>query len=132
MTDENERRLFGRTRRRNAPAGEKRDIVYRVGCTLEESTQLRARAVVRGVTVPRLLFEAAMNEHVETSTDRKEAIAELFAVRRLLANIANNTNQLAKFANTESTFPADAAAVVDEYRALVPEIQAVVRRLADS
>ena len=34
--------------------------------------------------------------------------------------------------NTESTFPAEAASVVDEYRALVPDIQAAVRRLADS
>lgn len=132
MTEENERKLFGRKRRRNAPAGESRDKVYRVYVNDEEDVQLRARAAVRAVTVPRLLFESAMNVHVETSTDRKAAIAELFAIRRLLANIASNANQIAKYANTERTFPAEASAIVDEYRAIVPELQKVVRRLADS
>ncbi len=132
MTEENERKLFGRKRRRNAPAGESRDKVYRVYVTAEEDVQLRARAAVRDVTVPRLLFESAMNQHIETSTDRKAAIAELFAIRRLLANVASNANQLAKYANTERTFPAEAAAAVDEYRAIVPDLQKAVRRLADS
>lgn len=94
--------------------------------------QLRARAVAQGVTVPRLLFESAMNLHVETGTERKAAIAELFAIRRLLANVASNANQIAKYANAERTFPTEAAAIVDEYRAIVPDLQAAVRRLSDS
>lgn len=132
MPDGYERSVFGRKRRRNAPAGSKRDKVYRVYVTAEEDIQLTARASVRSVTVPRLLFESALNVHVETSADREAAIAELFAIRRLMANIANNTNQLAKYANTEGAFPDEAAAVVAEYRAVVPGLQAVVRRLADS
>lgn len=96
----------------------------------EEDAQLQARAIVRNVKVPRLLFESAMATHVETDTDRKEAIAELFAIRRLLANVANNVNQMAKYANEERAFPADADAIVKEYRALVPQISAAVERLA--
>ncbi len=59
-------------------------------------------------TVPRLLHESAKSAHVETSTERKAAIAELFSVRREVAGIATNLNQLARYANTEGTFPAEA------------------------
>ena len=129
MTEPNERRLFGRQRRANDPDGP-RERRYVVRVNREEDAQLQARAIVRNVKVPRLLFESAMATHVETDTDRKEAIAELFAIRRLLANVANNVNQMAKYANEERAFPADADAIVKEYRALVPQISAAVERLA--
>jgi hypothetical protein len=129
---ENERKLFGRKRRRNAPAGESREKVYRVYVTAEEDAQLRARASEEAVTVPRLLFESALNSRVETSTERKAAIAELFAIRRLLANVASNANQIARYANTERVFPVEAEAIVEEYRSIVPELQAAVRSLVDS
>lgn len=129
MTEPSERRLFGRQRRANDPDGP-RERRYVVRVNREEDAQLQARAIVRNVKVPRLLFESAMATHVETDTDRKEAIAELFAVRRLLANVANNVNQMAKYANEERAFPADADAIVKEYRALVPQISAAVERLA--
>jgi hypothetical protein len=129
MTEPNERRLFGRQRRANDNDGA-RQKRYTVKANKEEQTQLEARALVRGVTVPRLMVESALNLHIETDTDRKEAIAELFALRRLLANVANNVNQMAKYANEERAFPADADAIVKEYRALVPQISAAVERLA--
>ena len=50
------------------------------------------------MSVPRLLVESALSG-VETPTDRKEQIAELFEARRLLATVANNVNQLARSAN---------------------------------
>lgn len=93
---------------------------------------MQARAVVRDVTVPRFLFESAMSADVQTSTDRQEAIAEMFAIRKLLANIANNTNQLAKFANTEGAFPAEAESIITEYRAIVPRLSEAMRKLTDS
>ncbi|MDM7886567.1 plasmid mobilization relaxosome protein MobC [Curtobacterium sp. RHCKG23] len=129
MTEPNERRLFGRQRRANDDEGPRKKR-YVVKANNEEQAQLEARALVRGVTVPRLMVESALNLHIETDTDRKEAIAELFAIRRLLANIANNVNQMAKYANEERVFPADADAIVKEYRALVPRISAAVERLA--
>jgi hypothetical protein len=130
VTDKNERRLFGRQRRANSD--EPRERRYNVRVSPEEDAQLRARAVVARVTVPRLLVESAMNAHIETDTDRKEVIAEVFAVRRLMANVANNVNQLARFADTQSTFPAEAEAIVQEYRALVPRLSAALDRLDQS
>ncbi|SEN93103.1 mobilisation protein (MobC) [Cryobacterium luteum] len=130
VTDKNERRLFGRQRRANVDVP--RDRRYTVKVNAEEDAQLRARAVVAGVTVSRLMFESAMNAHIETDTARQEVIAEFFAVRRLMANVANNVNQLAKYANTESVFPQDAEAIVAEYRAIVPRLSDALDRLAES
>ena len=130
MTEKSERRLFGRQRRANVDVP--RDRRYTVKVNAEEDAQLRARAVVAGVTVPRLMFESAMNAHIETDTARQEVIAEFFAVRRLMANVANNVNQLAKYANTESVFPQDAEAIVAEYRAIVPRLSDALDRLAAS
>jgi hypothetical protein len=64
----------------------------------DEHQRLRERAAELGVNVPRLLVESAL-AGVETPSDRREMIAELFEVRRLLATVANNVNQLAKVAN---------------------------------
>ncbi|MFC5931825.1 plasmid mobilization relaxosome protein MobC [Cryobacterium melibiosiphilum] len=130
MADKNERRLFGRQRRANVDVP--RDRRYTVKVNAEEDAQLRARAVVAGVTVSRLMFESAMNAHIETDTSRQEVIAEFFAVRRLMANVANNVNQLAKYSNTESVFPQDAEAIVAEYRAIVPRLSDALDRLAES
>ena len=127
VSEQNERRLFGRQRRANANVP--RDRRYTVKVNADEDAQLRARAVVAGVTVPRLMFESAMNAHIETDTVRKEVVAEVFAVRRLMATVANNVNQMARYANTESVFPAEAEAIVAEYRALVPRLSDALDRL---
>jgi len=132
MSEPNERKLFGRKRRANDPTGARDKKRYIVRVNGDEEVQLEARALVRAVTVPRLLVESALNAHIETDTDRKAAMAELFAVRRLLANVANNVNQIARFANEEKQFPADAKAIVQEYRALVPRISAAIEELSGS
>ena len=87
-------------------------------------------AVVAGVTVPRFLVEAGLNAHVETSTERKQTIAELFALSRTLGTVANNVNQLARYANTEGRFPEEAETVVAEYRGLSARIDETIRLLA--
>ena len=127
MAEKSERRLFGRQRRANADVPRDRRYVVKVNAL--EDAQLRGRAVVAGVTVSRLLFESAMNAHIETDTARKEVVSEVFAVRRLMANVANNVNQLARYANTESVFPAEAEAVVAEYRSIVPRLSDALDRL---
>ena len=68
--------------------------------TPEEEAVLLRLALAQGVTVPRLLVESALAaETGETSTERRNAIAELFRVHRLLAAISNNVNQMAKATN---------------------------------
>jgi len=132
MSEQNERRMFGRRRRANVPQDRKRDRRYEVSVNQDEDVQLQARAIAAGVTVPRFLFESAMSAHVETDTDRKAAIAELFKLRRDMAGVATNVNQLAKWANEERAFPADAEAVVAEYRSVVAEIRVALDRISQT
>ena len=86
----------GRVRR--GREAEPRRVYQQVKLTEDERDQLRSRAGELGMSVPRLMVEAALSG-VETPTERREWIAELFEDRRLLATIANNVNQLAKAAN---------------------------------
>ncbi len=44
--------------------------------------------------------------------------------------VANNVNQLARYANTEGRFPAEAEGVVAEYRSLSARIDDTIRKLA--
>ena len=86
----------GRVRRgREAPP---RRVYQQVKLTDEERDQLRARAAQLGMSVPRLMVESALSG-VETPTERRRMVAELFEARRLLATVANNVNQLARTAN---------------------------------
>ena len=111
MTESQNRGVFGRRRRANATPGEKRSKRYPVTVTPTEAAELEAKAAAAGMTVPRLLHESAKSAHVETSTERKAAIAELFSVRREVAGIATNLNQLARYANSAVTASASAGKV---------------------
>lgn len=130
MSDVSAHRLFGRRRRANAPSDQPRKKSYSVGVTPDEKLALEARAAVLQVTVPRLLIESAMNPGVRTDTEWKTVAATLFELRRLMGNVANNVNQLARFANEESVFPSEAEAVTAEYRHMVKRLDDAVRALA--
>lgn len=110
------RARLGKRRRENSPAGTKkrRDLWV----TAEEEAMLVARAAREGVTVPRLLISAATSETVETPTERRAVVAELFAIHTLLARVSNNVNQIARHANAGDEFPADAAEALAYVRKL--------------
>ena len=112
------------------PGEQRRTKKYEVSVSPAEDAHLRARAEVLGVTVPRLLFESAMNAQVRTDTEWKLVGAELFRVSRLLKSVSDNMNQLARFANAEGRFPVEAGDVYAEYRRLVPKLEATIDRLA--
>jgi Bacterial mobilisation protein (MobC) len=108
-----------------------REVIQRVKLTQEERGQLRAKAAELGMSVPRLLVESALSG-VETPTERRRLIAELFETRRLLATVANNVNQLARSANISGQVAELGVLepVLDEVRGLVLALQGVtgVRR----
>ena len=93
----------GRTRRERQALP--REAEQKVRLSLEEKRRLRERAGELGVSVPRLMVEAALSG-VETPAQRRAWVAELFELRRLSATVANNVNQLAKVANTSGELPA--------------------------
>jgi hypothetical protein len=96
VSTEAESRPTGRVRRAREPVP--RPVIQKVKLTESEREELRARAAELGVSVPQLMVESALSG-VETPTERKLMIAELFEVRRLLPPVANNVNQLSRSAN---------------------------------
>ena len=101
-------RSLKRRRRENAPGG--RQHRHSVAVTPEEEGVLVRLAAERGVTVPRLLVEAATAERVgETATDRRELLTELFGVHRALGAVGNNLNQLTRAANATGDLSAELA-----------------------
>ncbi|MCJ1697815.1 plasmid mobilization relaxosome protein MobC [Rathayibacter caricis] len=123
-------RLFGRKRRPNVPAEQRREKKYVVRVSPDEDAMLRARAEVLDVTVPRLMFEAAIDPQVRSDVEWKSVGSELMQLRTLMGRLSSNMNQLARFANTEGRFPEEAVQVAAEYRALVPRVNETLRRLA--
>lgn len=125
------RTVLGRRRRANVPGGA-REYAHKVKVTAEEEAVLTRLAAQAGVSVPRLLVEAATAPAPGVSaTERREAIVELFTVSRVLAGVATNLNQLAKQANATGDFPGQAAAVRERIRELVPRISRAVEDLSD-
>lgn len=118
-------RLFSRRRRANVEGG--RQHFHKVKVSPEEEALLLQLAEKQGVTIPRLLVESALSsEASETPTERKQAIAELFAIHTLLARVSNNVNQLARHANSGDEFPAEAAATLAYVKKLAVRIREVV------
>ncbi|MFD7161698.1 plasmid mobilization relaxosome protein MobC [Kribbella sp. NPDC059898] len=76
----------------------------------DEAAILVPRAEELGISLPRLLVEAALTPAGETPTERRNALTQLFALHRTLAGAANNLNQLAKHANADGIVPAEAEA----------------------
>ena len=131
MADETPARSrFARRRRANVVGG--RGPSHRVRVTPEEEARLVRLAEAQRVTVPRLLVESALSERGETPTQRREAMAELFAVRRLLAAVSNNVNQIARHANAGDEFPADAAGALAGVRRVAARIDTAIDVLSDT
>jgi hypothetical protein len=100
-----EKQSAGRSRRAREPVA--RPVIQKVKLTESERERLRARAGELGVSVPRLLVESALDGDCWTPSERRLELAELFEVRRLLATVANNVNQLARSANISGEVAAE-------------------------
>ncbi|MBF4636201.1 plasmid mobilization relaxosome protein MobC [Agreia pratensis] len=101
--DETKMSARERNRRRRANVRGGRQHRHEVGVTPEEEALLLQRSLARGVTIPRLLIEAALaSDTGQTVTDRHDSLVELFRIRRYLAAVSNNVNQIARATNAGS------------------------------
>ena len=125
-------RRFARRRQANEAGGRSR--LQKVKVTETEAAALAERAGELGVSVPRLMVEAALADpgRSATAAERQEAMVELFAVRRLLAAVSNNINQLARAANSTGQVPAEAAATIAAARRLAGRIDGAIDELSDA
>lgn len=96
-------RALRRRRLPNVDGG--RPFAHQVMASAEEEAALGARAKVLGVTVPRLLLEAALTETPSGSVtslppaDKIEICDQLYGLARLVRQLGNNVNQIAKATN---------------------------------
>jgi len=124
-------RLFSRRRRANVTGG--RQHFHKVKVTPEEEAVLLRLSQAQRVTIPRLLVESALAvETSETPTERRNAMAELYTLHRLLAAISNNVNQMAKATNATGTLPAGLSATLRAVRSTGARIDDAIDGLASS
>jgi hypothetical protein len=130
--DQAPRKKLKRQRRANVPGGRERTgRSHRVYVSEDEAVRLAKLAAEQHVTVPRLLVESALSGK-ETPTQRRAALTELFALRRSLAGMANNVNQIARAANTDGRAPVGTAAALGGIARAVDKIDATIDRVAAS
>lgn len=120
--------LFARRRRANVEGGRQHE--HKVRVSPEEEGMLLRLAEAQHVTVPRLLVESALASGAETATERRQAIAELFGVHRLLAAISNNVNQIAKATNTTGEVQAETAATLGKVREVAERVDDAIDGLS--
>ena len=124
-------REFTRQRRANVTGG--RRHFHKVGVSAEEEGELLRLSKAQRVTIPRLMVEAALSsERSETPTERRQAMAEMFTVHRLLAAISNNVNQIAKVANASGELQAETSTTLDAVRRVAMRLDDAIDGLSGS
>jgi hypothetical protein len=132
--NETEGRAPGRitVRRRRVEGGRLRRHVVRV--TPEEEVQLASLARRYRVSVPKLLVDSALAGGTEAAagnaTVRRALITELFGLHRLLANVANNVNQMTKVLHVTGGLPPQAGEVLVAARRTAERIDDVIDGLS--
>lgn len=121
-------RTRARRRRANSDAGP-RTITHKVKVNAAEEAVLVGRAhAAGGVTIPRLLLEAALSDATgETATDRQDRLAWMFRVRQLLAATSNNINQIARATNAGEPIGAELAHTLAKVNGLCDELDEALR-----
>lgn len=121
--------LFGRRRRANVAGG--RQHAHKVLVTPEEEGVLARLAAEQRVTIPRLLVESTLATAAgETVTERRNAMAELFALHRLLAAVSNNVNQIAKATNATGEWQKETGLVLSKVRQVAGRIDDAIDGLS--
>lgn len=121
-------RQLARRRRANVEGG--RPHRHEVKVSPEEEGVLLRLAAEQRVTVPRLLVESALSTGTETPSERRNAMAELFALHRLLASISNNVNQIAKATNATGELQDELGATLAAVRRTAERIDSAVDSLS--
>jgi hypothetical protein len=109
-----------------------RQHAHQVKVTAQEEAALKLRAQEHGVTIPRLMLESALAPAGHGASERREALVELFRVRRQLAGVATNVNQIAHAVNSDGRLPIGSAATLARIEEVVGKLDAAIEDLAVS
>jgi uncharacterized protein (DUF1778 family) len=88
---------------KRSPGG--RSQVLYVRLADDEDRQIRHRAAQQGLSAQRFVVEAALSGSAESATERRQAALDALAARVVLKGVANNLNQLTKWANANRVLP---------------------------
>ena len=123
-------RRLSRRRARNVTGG--RPFRHEVKVSEAEEAKLVVLAARHRVTIPRLLVTSTLERSDEiTAADKRELLTELFVIHRLLGNMANNVNQIAKAVNsTGGEVPPQTNAVMSALRATVQRVNVEIERFS--
>lgn len=91
---------IARRGRRRANADEARDIAIQLKVTASENQLLESLSRAQGVSRQAVLMRAVLTGGTDAAARYERLREELASTRLLLANVANNLNQLAHQANT--------------------------------
>ena len=120
-------RRLSRRRARNVTGG--RPFRHEVKVSEAEEAQLVILAARHRVTIPRLLVMSTLERSDEiTAADKRELLTELFVIHRLLGNMANNVNQIAKVANSIRELPPQTDAVLSAAWSTLHRIDGQIER----
>jgi uncharacterized protein (DUF1778 family) len=115
--------LVGAPRRHRVEGG--RQHAVKVRFTEEEYSQIAERAAAAHVSVQRFLVEGALAPRRQVVVPAA-LIAELSGLRRLLANLANNVNQIARRLNTTGRPDGSVSAVAEALTRTLGRLDTVV------
>jgi hypothetical protein len=120
-------RRLSRRRARNVTGG--RPFRHEVKVSEAEEAKLVVLAARHRVTIPRLLVTSTLERSDEiTAADKRELLTELFVIHRLLGNMANNVNQIAKVANSTRELPPQTDAVLSAAWSTLHRIDGQIER----
>jgi adenosyl cobinamide kinase/adenosyl cobinamide phosphate guanylyltransferase len=106
---------------RRSPGGRTRVIYVRV--TEEEDREIRRRAVKHRRSAQRFLIETALSGSARLSAERSRAQRDAEMTRIILTRLANNVNQLAKWANTNHAMPGNLDRLVDDLGRAIESVE---------
>ena len=110
-------------RMRRSPGGRSRVLYVRL--TEEEDRQVRDRAAKAGLSGQRFLVEAALSGSAESAATLRQTAVEARATRVVLKGVANNLNQMTKWANANHALPAHLDRLLDDLGRAVVAVEQV-------
>ncbi|WP_229867438.1 plasmid mobilization relaxosome protein MobC [Sinomonas cellulolyticus] len=120
-------RRLGRRRRANIEGPTQ---FVRVSMSEAERARLYVLEERTGRSPSEILVSGALYaEDSESLAERRALASELMAVRRYLAALSNNVNQLARQANATGEFPEEARTALDRVRVIAERVNATVEGL---
>ncbi|MEV8150527.1 plasmid mobilization relaxosome protein MobC [Arthrobacter sp. NPDC080073] len=121
-------RRFGRRRRANIDGPTQ---YVRVSMSEQERARLFMLEERTGRSASEILVSGALySESSESLAERRALASELMAVRRYLAALSNNVNQLARHANATDLFPEEARVSLNRVRAIAERVNETIDGLS--